>query len=64
MALRVQDALKKAGPQFDNVQLDGTKESVVLTGSVKSSADSARAEEIAKGVHRATKLRNELRVAK
>jgi osmotically-inducible protein OsmY len=63
-ALRVQDALRKAGPQFDGVQVEGTKESVVLTGTVRSSTDSARAEEIARGVHRAMKLRNELRVGK
>jgi osmotically-inducible protein OsmY len=63
-ALRIGDALKKAGPEFDRVQVEATQEAVTMTGTVKSSADRARAEEIAKSVHRPMKLKNELRVGK
>lgn len=63
-ALRVQEALKSAGPQFDDVKVEGTGDAVVMTGTVQSAAERARAEEIARGVRRSMKLRNELRVGK
>jgi osmotically-inducible protein OsmY len=61
-ALRVQDALRKAGREFEQVQVTGTKHGVIMTGTVKSTADRARAEEIAKSVHREMKLTNQLQV--
>lgn len=63
-ALRVHEALRKAGPEFQHVEVNGTVNGVTISGTVKSSADRVRAEEIAKGVHRAMKLKNELRVEK
>lgn len=61
-ALRVEEALRKAGPEFDQVEVKATKEAVVLTGVVKSSRDRARALEVAKSVHRKMKLTDQLRV--
>ncbi|MBJ6727841.1 BON domain-containing protein [Geomesophilobacter sediminis] len=63
-AMRVQDALRQAGPAFQQVTVEGTKEEVVLSGTVKSAAERNRAEEIAKSVHRKMKLKNELKIAK
>jgi osmotically-inducible protein OsmY len=63
-ALRVQDALRKGGAEFQQVRVEGTVEGVTLTGTVRSPADKARAAEIAKSVHRAMKLKNELQIAK
>jgi osmotically-inducible protein OsmY len=63
-ALRVQEALRKAGPEFQHVEVSGTVNGVTMTGTVQRSADRVRAEEIAKSVHRAMKLKNELRVEK
>lgn len=61
-AMRVQAALKKEGAEFDQVTVEGTKEAVVLTGTVKSSKDRERAVEIAKGVQRKMVLKNEVQV--
>lgn len=61
-ALRVQEALQKEGAEFRQVQVKGDAEGVVMTGSVRSAAARTRAEEIARGVHRAMKLKNELKV--
>lgn len=64
IAMRVQAALKKEGTEFGEVTVEGTREDVVLTGTVKSEKAKARAAEIARGVDAKVKLKNELRVAK
>lgn len=63
-AQRIQDALKKAGGNFDGVQVTGTREGVVIEGKVPSAADRTRALEIVKAIHRPAKLTDRLRVAK
>ncbi len=63
IALRVQEALKREGAEFEKVKVDATKDAVVMTGTVPSEKDRERAAEIAGRVHPDLKLKNELRVA-
>lgn len=64
IALRVQAALKNEGAAFEHVTVDATKDEVVMTGTVASEKARERAVEIARGVDRKGKLRNELRVSR
>lgn len=59
---RVQEALNRAGPDFKNVHVSITNGVVVLTGTVASPQDRARAEGIGRGVERVTKLEDDLQV--
>lgn len=61
-ALRVQEALRKAGTAYGHVEVTGDVRGVTLSGSVRTQAEKEKAEEIAKTVHRKMKLFNELRV--
>ncbi len=61
-AERVHAALRKSGPQFRHVEVDASKEGLTLIGSVASSEDRSRAEEIARGVERDVHLTDELSV--
>jgi osmotically-inducible protein OsmY len=63
-ALRVQEALRQAGAEFQHVEVNGTVDGVTISGTVQTSAERVRAEEIARSVHRAMKLKNEVRVEK
>lgn len=63
-ALRVQEALKKAGAGFEQVEVHGSAAGVTMSGTVKSAAERNRAEEIAKSVHREMKLKNEIKIGR
>lgn len=60
---RVQAALKRAGPAFNNVHVSTNNGTILLAGSVKSPQDHERAEEIARSVHRVTGLEDDLKIS-
>ncbi len=64
IALRVQEALKREGAEFEKVKVETTKDEVVMTGTVPSEKGRERAAEIARKAHPGLKFKNELRVAK
>jgi osmotically-inducible protein OsmY len=59
---RVQAALNRAGPDFKAIQAQATNGVVVLSGTVNTPEARTRAEEIARGVHRVTRLENDVQV--
>ncbi len=61
-AQRLQAAFKEAGGELAGVQAGVTNGVIILTGSVSSPELRARAEEVARSVHRGTKLKDEVQV--
>lgn len=61
-ALWLQEAVKKAGPDFDKIQMIGTAEGITITGRVESLDDRTRAETIARGIIPGMSIENELQV--
>lgn len=61
-AERIHAALRRAGPRFEHVQVDGSREGITLSGSVASAETRSRAEEIAKEVDAHVRLRDEVSV--
>lgn len=59
---RVQAALNRAGPDFNQIQVSTDKGVVTLTGSVKNEQERARAEQIVRADHRVTDLKDDLQV--
>lgn len=61
---RVQAALKRAGPDFNNIEVQTTKGTVILSGTVNSAETKSHAEAIARSTHRASDLQDDLQVGK
>lgn len=62
-AQRLQAALQEAGGDLAGVRAGVTNGVIILTGSVSSPELRARAEEVARSVHRGTKLKDEVQVS-
>ena len=59
---RVNEALKRAGGDFNSVQALATKGVIVLSGTVVSPQLRSRAEQIARSVHRVSELKDDVQV--
>lgn len=61
---RVQAALKRAGPDFNSIEVQTTRGTVILSGTVNSPEIRSRAEAIARSTHRVSDLQDDLQVGK
>ncbi len=61
-AERVHAALRRAGPQFREVEVSASREGIALTGSVASAETRSRAEDIAKKVDPRVNLSDQVSV--